>query len=83
MGDERALRERIAVLEAANDKLADANGYLCAKVNELSDERARLRALAYKLIAELRVIEQHEPGTVFCPEFYWELAEGAGLEVPR
>lgn len=72
-GEER-LRERVAELEAENAALRDENA-------ALKDEKTRLRVLGYKLIAELRAIERAEPSTVFCQEYYEELAEGAGLEV--
>lgn len=71
-GEKDALRERIAELEARNAALEAENA-------ELKDEKTRLRVAAYKLMAELRAIELAEPNTVYCPEFYEELAEGAGL----
>lgn len=74
------LRERIAELEAANERLMNANGALCAEVNRQSGLIVALKAFSHEAWAELRLIG---PSGTFCYERLAELAEGAGLEVPR
>lgn len=87
MSDERALKERIAELEAANERLKDVNGALCAEINRqagvIRSQRERLvllEAFANEACAEFEATGREN---VFCYERFVELAEGAGLEVPR
>jgi len=87
MGDEQALRERIAELEVANERLMDVNGALCAEINRQAgvirsqhERLVLLEAFANEACAEFEATGREN---VFCYERLAELAEGAGLEVPR
>lgn len=77
MGDERALRERIAELEAANERLMDVNGALCAEINRQSGIIVALRVFSALSWAEIKELG---PDGVFMYDRLAELAEGAGLE---
>ena len=80
----KAANER---LEAENEHLKDVNGALCAEINRQSDiiRRQRERLVLLEAFANEACAEFEATGreNVFCYERFVELAEGAGLEVPR
>lgn len=87
MSTESTLRAENAELRAANEHLKDVNGALCAEINRQSgvirSQRERLvllEAFANEACAEFEATGREN---VFCYERLVELAEGAGLEVPR